>query len=296
MNTTDCHHLLHGLLAPETRSDEHALVELRKELVARGVNSRGWRMFLEYGDALLRPLGPLIRSRSAERNLRNAISFLRLLQAGEMDVAPHREFVSVLCKVRFPLEGLEALPSNLFRSAWKECARRAYVGEDLISWLNQEVVPVFDWYLTVAAAPDEEGSGRRAVGWSTHLRRWSHWHEEPASPQGSRRWRALLPVLKHGPFVVRELCDEVSLFHEGAAMSHCVGGYVSECLLRYVHVFSITDQRTGARIATLALEPESDGEWGVNDLKGAHNASITRLRGIDDVVMALLRCIEDQIR
>lgn len=276
------------------RRDERTLADLRKQLLARGVNSRGWRMFLEYGEALLRPLGPLIRSRSSERNLRNAISFLRLLQTGEMDVAPNRELVAALCKLRLPVEGLEALPSNLFRSAWKECARRVYLGDDIARWLDQEVVPVFDWYLTEPEAAAEDGNGRRALTWSTHLRRKNLWHEASASPEGSRRWLALLPILKHGSFIVRELCDEVSLYHEGKAMSHCVGGHVGACLLRDMHIFSIADQRTGVRIATLSLELQPDGEWAVDDLKGPHNASVIGLRGIDDVVMALLRCIEDQ--
>ena len=251
-------------------------------------------MFLDYGDDLLKPLGPLIRSRSAERNIRNAICFLRLVQAGEMDVAPQRELVATLCKIRLPAEGLEALPSHVFRAAWKECARRSYIGLDIVAWLDEEVVPVFNWYLTEPDAFDHAEKGRQSAQWVTHRRRWRDWLDAPAAADGKRRWPGLVPGLRLGAFVVRELCDESGLHREAEAMSHCVDGYVGDCLLGVARIFSITDKRTGVRVATLSLEIDTMGNWVIGQVKGKRNADVTALRGIDEVAMALLRCVEDQ--
>ena len=55
---------------------------LKRELVARGVNARGWRLYLDYGDAIFEALGrPWVDADAPFSSGSNAAVFLRLLAA-----------------------------------------------------------------------------------------------------------------------------------------------------------------------------------------------------------------------
>ncbi|HMN13363.1 MAG TPA: hypothetical protein PKD55_13665, partial [Bellilinea sp.] len=116
---------------------------------------------------------------------------------------------------------------------------------------------------------------RRAVrrwafkaGPKTLIRISEHWHEKmrrtkgiTGGPSGKGiSWTPLLdsPV-RLGKRMFVELNDEVSLWQEGNAMGHCVGGYAQKCLPYGVRIFSIRDL-DGNHISTLAMKPESDDD------------------------------------
>lgn len=72
----------------DPRRRENAPVDpgtLKAELARLGINSRGWRLYLDYGDALFLPLGrPWIHTDQPFSSGPNAVAYLRLLQACEM--------------------------------------------------------------------------------------------------------------------------------------------------------------------------------------------------------------------
>jgi hypothetical protein len=282
-------HLLEG--DPPAGADAQRAA-LRAALQSRGVSSRGWRMYLEIGDTLFEPLQPRMRRRRVHEAGRDGVAFLLLIQAGEMDVPPPRELVAALCRIHLPGQGLEALPAYLFRAAWKECARLAYGRDDIAQWLSNEAIPLFDWFLRTDQASQMDENRKRA-NWSSYVDRWNQWLDQPAEPDGERHWPALLPRMEYGGLVIAELCHEVQLFAEGEAMSHCVAICVGDCLRSEMHVFSISERRSGARLATLALSRTRDGGWEIDQIKGRCNQSVTPMRGVDEAAMALLRCVED---
>lgn len=95
-----------------------------------------------------------------------------------------------------------------------------------------------------------------------------HWHEKMRRTKGIAGdpsgkgiyWTPLLdsPIRLEKRMIV-ELNDEVSLWQEGNAMGHCVGGYAQKCLLYGVRIFSIRDL-DGNHVSTLAMKPDSDDD------------------------------------
>lgn len=137
---------------------------------------------------------------------------------------------------------------------------------------------------------------RKRAGWAFYADRWAQWLDQPAKPDGTRQWPALLPRMEYSGFVVSELCHEKQLFAEGEAMSHCVASFVGDCLRTEVHVFSIADRRSRARLATLALSRTSAGNWEIDQIKAHCNESVATLSGVEEAAMALLQCIADASR
>lgn len=265
---------------------------LRPALMAAGVNSRGWRLYCDIGDELFEPIGPLLRSTPATQALPNAIAFLQLVQACEMDVPPPRELAEALCRLRLPGMALSALPVYLFRAAWKECARLLYAGTFSPDWLVDEVLPVMNWLLGRNQTRRMDHNQIRA-NWSSFVRLHNDWLDQPGCADGTRAWAPLVRHMRCGMFTIEELTHERALLREGEAMHHCVANFVGACMRGEQHIFTITDTRTAQRIATLALSAESDGNWAVLDLKGPHNGCVKAMRGLMEAVLNLLRCIDD---
>lgn len=139
-----------------------------------------------------------------------------------------------------------------------------------------------------------DDANRRREGWASYVRRHYDWLYGKACQDGTRRWQPVLPLLEYGPFRVRELFDERSLFAEGQAMRHCVADWVGNCLVDGTHVFSIADRRAGGRLATAALAPQGDGRWSVVELKGVSNASVPP--AIEEVAMTIVYWLDERAR
>ncbi len=80
---------LSALLSGSEQLD-HDMGQLKKVMKAHGVNQRGWRLYIDYGDALFGPLISHMQGKTEEKKQAlEAMYWLRLLQACEMDI-PHR--------------------------------------------------------------------------------------------------------------------------------------------------------------------------------------------------------------
>ncbi|KAI5911970.1 PcfJ domain-containing protein [Azoarcus sp. PA01] len=112
-------------------------------------------------------------------------------------------------------------------------------------------------------------ANRRRASWRTFEQCHENWRYEPARPHGRRRGPAVLRRFETGPFLVHELTTEAALYAEGQAMMHCVASWVGNCLGEGAHVFSVRERRTGARLATLALQADDERGWKIIELKGA---------------------------
>jgi hypothetical protein len=100
---------------------------IKGQLAAQGINNRGWRLYLDYGDALFFPLGHLwIRADQAHSSGPNALAYLRLIQACEMDVLPPPDLVASLQQWGVPGDRLDGIPPMFFRAAWKAAVANQY--------------------------------------------------------------------------------------------------------------------------------------------------------------------------
>ena len=109
-----------------------ALDEIKAVLAAVGINQRGWRVLLSFGDALLAPLMPRAHGSASPSmpSFRTICALLCLIQQCEMDVLPPPELTRAWMRMRFPSakQDLGDVPVGLFRASWLEAVRRQYEG------------------------------------------------------------------------------------------------------------------------------------------------------------------------
>lgn len=268
--------LLALLAMPAAQAGACAPSDATNEAFKReGINTRAKRLYLEIGDALIKPLAPHLSRLDKQLARREAVAFLRLIQAGEMDVPPPWELVEALGLLRLPQPAIEKVPAYLFRALWKECAQRLYQRQPLGDWLRTDAIPLIEWFV-LTGQDHSMDANRRKAGWTSFARLREEWACESACADGTRSWPAVMKRFESGPFVITELNHERELHAEGVAMDHCVATWVGECLIEGIHLFSVRARRDGARLATMAIAPSGTG-WEIIELKGPDNSKVSAL-------------------
>ena len=272
------------------------LGQLKKLLTAHGVNGRGWRLYLDFGDALFSRLGkPWISDDAPFTNGRNAVAWLRLLQACEMDVPPPPGLVESLACWEFPAQRLDALPPLFFRAAWKGAIAAEYEGRSMRCFVDEEVVPVCRWFHAVGNAVKAE-TGLLKAGWPALLARTKEWEDHRRSVYGvplpripdsveADEWDPYVRHVDYGRYRFVALTTARQLAEEGNAMSHCVGDYAEDCANNTTRIYSVRDRKGGPRIATMSLECIAIDEeaflWAHDQVKGFRNSEVA-----PDIVLA----------
>ena len=190
---------LDGHDAPEDDADR-----LKKCLSALGVNSRTWKLYAEYGDGLLRPLGG--RWLSPERSkdsLKNTIDYLHLLNGCEVDMAPPRALVAALAACIPHGRSIEAMPVAIFRGAWRALVHAGYRGITPKTFVEQEFIPVMQWVFEQGASLKLDVT-RTKAGWSWLRNRWSEVRRRRTLPPELTEWAA--PLLWRSWIEVTTIC------------------------------------------------------------------------------------------
>ena len=238
-----------------------------------GVNQRGWRLLLSFGETLFAPLeGPLIDHRRPLASLENLCFYLKLLQQCEMDVLPPPAFARAWGTMVYPQgpgHHLMDVPVGLFRAAWLECVRLQYLGKGESAFLATELPQVVFWFFRTeqhrTLTPNQLKRSwiwfrSRQAGW---LERCRHRFDEV------REWA---PLLGKG-WVVRgtlavELTSADAISEEGRIMRHCVETCIDACRAGIYRVFSLREPDTGERLATLGVAKDQDDEdWVIEDCR-----------------------------
>lgn len=299
------HKQLAAWLYPSRKADEPVdLGQLKSLLAMRGVNGRGWRLFRDYGDILFAPLGrPWGHQTMVFSSGRNAVTWLQLLQACEMDVLPPAELVSSIADWPLPNQRLTEIPPLYLRAAWKGAIAAQYQGCALEAFVRDEVLPVSEWFfgneLHIDPAPALMKSG-----WPALFRRAMTDRQIPAaepSPaetqNSSDEWNPYVRRIEWGGYVFIALATAVALKEEGETMQHCVGECDDRCRQGTYRVYSLREKKSGRRIATCSVECIADSgqvTWKLDQVKGIRNAEVPR-----DVFVAadaVLRCYLDLSR
>ena len=262
---------------------ETGLGRLKQALAQHGVNARGWRLYLDYGDALFEALGrPWVAPDWPLSSGPNAAVFLRLLAACEMDVAPPRPLITSLSDWGIPRDRLDLVPVHFFRAAWKAAVHAEYENphpSDAIErFMQDEVVPLARWFFATGRHVDADANLLKA-GWSALEREFREWRKrelharEERSPAAAE-WPPFVRSVECGGYRFVALASESALMVEGDEMAHCIGSYGDRCRSEMLRAFSVREKKSGARAATLTVSEVEPGSWNIDGLKGYRNADV----------------------
>lgn len=273
-------------LDPRRREDAPVdLGSLKAELARQGINSRGWRLYLDYGDALFAPLGrPWIHPDQPFSSGPNAVAYLRLLQACEMDVLPPPVLVASLALWGIPNDRLDGVPPLFFRAAWKAAVANQYAPRNATEFMR-EVGEVGCWFFTTGVCETAE-PGLLKAGWPALLKRQKAWalaQVPVVLPKGAPtgdEWNPYVRRVEFGLYRFEALTRAAQLLEEGEAMQHCVGTYADYCRGGVRRIYSVRERKSGRRIATFSVEYVDYGNgklaWECDQLSGLNNAEMVQ--------------------
>jgi hypothetical protein len=268
------------------------MAALRKALSSRGVNSRGWRLYIANGDALFWPLREIMLDSSVCTNQGVfAATWLKILQACEMDVLPPVSLVASISRWGIPEQKIEHLPVLFLRAVWKACIAAEYAGAYVVEYVDSAVVPVAHWYFSTGQYTEPNVNLLKA-GWESIECRYK---ESTAIKQSqlqtsSMEWSFPLGGVEYSGLRFVPLGSVIALAEEGRAMRHCIGSYGDRCRKSSLRAFSIRNRKTGNREATVTVI-HNDGYWQIDAISGKENAKVD-----DRIVRAtdgLLRSLDE---
>lgn len=245
---------------------------LKITLSKHGVNSRGWRLYLDHGDAIFNPLRKnWLDKQAIPTQACTAVDWLCILQSCEMDVLPPQELVSSLHDWKLPRRKLNTIPPLFLRAAWKATVLAQYSDVDATSFIRTEVIPLAQWFFQ-SGAYQSAGPDRLKAGWESLKRLRREYVTIEAKKLSTDDWPPIIKKFESGPFVMIALCNEAELADEGAVMDHCVGTFGDTCRFQPIRIFSIRRKKSKLRVATLAIKEIKRGHWEIDQLKGPSNA------------------------
>lgn len=285
-----------------SRTHPTAMGKLKEAVMSKGINSRGWRLYLDYGDAIFEQLGPpwIKLGKDNTVNEANALAFLRLLQACEMDVLPPPVLLRSMARWEIPDRRLDLIPPAFFRAAWKMCILGEYTDQTQIeTFVETRIVPVCQWFFATHQHVHADHNQLKA-GWVLLEGRYQEFLATRQRSERKLQASAPLPAEWLTPVLQAE-CDgllftalshEAALQEEGEIMSHCIGGYASRCRNSALRAYAVTHSKTRKHLATLTVAYSSASQhWQFDDMQGPKNAPVS-----DDAMKAafsLLRCLDD---
>lgn len=273
------------------RRGELDLGTLKRALMQRGVNSHGWRLYLDNGDALFEQLGrPWVDESWLYSSGHNAVAFLCLLQSCEMDILPPPEFVRSMSQWRIPKDRLFLVPAGFFRAAWKASVAADYEKVPLNEFTAGQLLPLTQWFFSNGLHQDVETSLLK-TGWTALQRRY---RESPLRrrPANKGEWPVPVWVVEFDGFCFSALASSADLKADGVTMRHCIGGYDDFCRESSLRAYSVIHKKSGGRLATLTVDYSiQSSSWELQQIKGPGNA------GVDERILrattALLQSLDE---
>jgi hypothetical protein len=251
-------------------TDDHR--KLRKALQDLGIDGRGWKLYVAYGDGLFRPLGThWLHREDARASATNALAYLRLLMGCETDLAPPPVLAASLADCNLPGNSIAAMPTSIFRGAWRALVQAQYQGMGAGNFVDREFIPAMRWFYAQPFA-NQTANREGKADWLWLRRRWAAELRLTALPRGPREWSTPVSNARIGNLSFIPLQSESALQDEGEAMHHCIAMFAEFCRTGCTRVFSVRNAISRYRVATLAIAIEG-GSWVVNDLKGSRNAT-----------------------
>jgi hypothetical protein len=229
----------------------------------------------------------------------NALAWLRLLQACEMDVLPPPEVVASISEWRIPSQKLEEIPPHFLRAVWKSAVAAQYEWLPLAEFVRREVLPVSEWLFGSGAHIDADPALFKSA-WSALLRRATALAEQKSRPAGCAapmsqdEWNPYIRRVEWRQYEFLALTTAAQLKEEGTAMNHCVGDYDEKCRSGIARIYSVCERMSGKHVATYSLQLVTYGSggyvWEHGQVKGSRNSDISPdpLTAVDAVLRSYL--------
>ncbi|WP_415035154.1 hypothetical protein [Azonexus sp.] len=293
------HFLLPDLYAIASLDEADAAQQLKALLQENGVNRRGWRLYLDYGDALLESLGShLLNPQRQQQSCRHVEQVLSLLAACEMDVPPPRELMGALAQ--WPVAPGD-VPPLLFRAAWKACVLYQYTQPtaiDLSAFIATEINPVMGWAL--GQGRQKLNEQRLRAGWPA-IRR-AYLDSLVVDPQQSigrdhpeyTEWQIIVRQVDYAGYRFIALGNTTDLEVESTRMQHCIASYASRCRTSMCRAYRIIEIKQQQHVGTLAVDTDYNGDWYIEQLQGQYNSELDAR--VVEAVDAVLRAHDDACR
>ena len=156
------HSLMMYLLNLTEELDEKVeMGALKKAMKARGVNQRGWRLYADYGDRLYMPV---LNHAEARNFTAQAIDWIQVLQACEMDVPPPLYLSKAV--TTWPLSGATAaeIPPLFLKAIWKAAVCKEYLDDEVQTFLQEDVAFLATWYFSQGGMEKSTIANSRPAG------------------------------------------------------------------------------------------------------------------------------------
>lgn len=262
---------------------------LKQALAARGVNSRGWRMYLDHGDALFAPLQSHWLDRHTDANKAVFASiWLRLLQSCEMDVPPPLALSESISRWSLPGQGFGHIPPLFLRAAWKATMAAEYSGHNIERFVADEIVPLAQWFFGRGIFTSMT-VGQLKAGW-TSLR--NKFREALLTiHKGDQDWPPFLQRVEFSGYRFTALASDAALELEGQFMSHCIGDYGNRCRYNQFRAWSVREIKNNCHVASLTVIETHPGRWMIDNIKGPSNETVAPR--IEQAAMGVVWALED---
>lgn len=275
---------MHFLGLSEEVGDECEMGILKKALKTKGVNQRGWRLYVDYGDHIITPvLRPVTSQNIQKGGAIQAIEWLRVLQACEMDVPPPLKLSQSVAKWPLPGSTTASIPPLFLRAIWKVVLCKEYQKEDVQTFLKEDVMLVVTWYFS-DGGKEKVNDAQLKVGWNAI---WRVYEEDLQLHQNADKssWENWVNLVEYDGYVFKALNSPFALHQEGEAMQHCIADYLHDCRAGEYRVFGVSMKRTGERLATMTVVLNSRGRWEAAEIFGPENEDVSdRLMQSTDAV------------
>ncbi len=262
---------------------------LKKALAERGVNARGWRIYLDHGDVLFAPLEKhWLDHHSAANKAVLASIWLRLLQSCEMDVPPPLALSESISRWNLPGRGLGHIPPLFLRAAWKATMAAEYSGHNVERFVADEIVPLAQWFFGSGAFRSMT-AGQLKAGWES-LR--DKFREALLTiHKDDQDWPPFLLKVDSSGYRFAALTSEAALELEGQVMAHCIGDYDDRCRNSQLRAWSIREIKSNLHVGSLTVTEARPGEWMIDIIKGPRNSTVDKR--VEQAAMGVVWALED---
>jgi len=261
----------------------------KRWLKARGVNQRGWRLLLDFGEVLFSPLASwLTRIPDPQVRLDEHLAWLRLLQGCEMDLIPPKELVRALCQA-LELYSLAELDSAFLRAAWKEMARLEYLGSDPWDFLYGEL-PLITRWLVEQGGREQLRPGQLKSGWKA-IRKAFRGALSDRGLAARVCWEVEVFRVEYAGIRFQALNSALSLLEEGWRMEHCIADYLFACASGRLQAWHACEARSAWPLATFTVSMDARGRWWLEEIHGPGNGEVDER--IVQAADAVCRSLED---
>ncbi len=272
------------LLGLADKDEVCELAVLKKAMKERGVNQRGWRLFVDYGDLLIIPIVDHIASKSSNKaRAMEGIRWLCVLQACEMDVPPPLKLSQSVAQWPLPGKTIADIPPLFLRTVWKAVLRKEYEKEDVQVFLEEDVLFFATWYLA-RGGKEKVSDAQLKAGWDTV---WRVYEEDLRLPRNTdfSSWESWVNRVECDGYVFQALNSPAALYQEGTTMEHCIADYTHGCRVGKYRVYAVYGKKTDECVATLTVNFSAPDLWQLDEIHGPGNKEVSdRVLGASDSV------------